>query len=62
MNELEGTLEEEDAFNCFEESRIVKKPRGDPGTLTGVCVNSVNQWIPRRNLSVAILRKILTVF
>jgi len=24
-----------------------KKPQGEPGTLISVCVNSVNQWIPR---------------
>ena len=50
--EPEGTLEEEDDSNCFEETGIVEETLRI--TLTGVCVNSVNQWIPSRNLFVAI--------
>jgi len=52
----EGTLE--DDSDCFKESGIVEVP----ATLTGVCVNSLNQLIQRRNLLFAILCKIWTVF
>ena len=59
--EPEGTLEEEDNFDCFEVESL-KKHRGELGTLAGVCVNSMNQWIPRRNLFVAFPCKLLTLF
>ena len=61
----EGTIEEEDDSNCFEESRIVEETlrrTGNTDWCLSFCVNSVNRWISRRNIFVTILCKILTVF
>jgi len=39
--EPEEPLQDEDDSNCFEESGIIEVSASRPGTLAGVCVNSV---------------------
>jgi len=61
--QTEWTLEEEDDSDCFEESGIVDETSRITGNTDWcLCELCVNQWIPRRNLFVAILCQISTVF